>query len=153
LEQTLIILKPDCIQRRLLGRVIQRFEDKGLTVAALKLIQLSTEAAERQYAPHKGKPFYTRLMDYITRGPVVVMVVRGFNAISVCRKLLGATFGSEAEPGTIRGDFAVSATYNLVHGSDGPESARAEIDLYFRPDEILSYETATDTWVKRADEA
>ncbi|MBN1514489.1 MAG: nucleoside-diphosphate kinase [Phycisphaerae bacterium] len=152
MEQTLIILKPDCIQRRLVGRIIQRFEDKGLTVAAMKLMQFSKELAERHYAPHKGKTFYSRLIDYITRGPVVVMVVRGFNAISVCRKLLGATFGSDAEPGTIRGDFAVSATYNLVHGSDGPESARTEIGLYFRPDEVLDYESATDTWVKRADE-
>jgi len=151
-EHTLIVLKPDCVQRRLLGRIIQRFEDKGLTVVAMKLIQLTAELAERQYAPHKGKPFYSRLIQYITRGPVVVMVVYGYNAIGACRKLAGATFGSDAEPGTIRGDFAVSATYNLVHASDGPESARAEIDLYFRPEEILNYQTATDSWVKRADE-
>ena len=152
MEQTLIILKPDCIQRRLIGRIIQRFEDKGLAIAAMKLMQIPRDLAERHYAPHKGKPFYPGLIDYITSGPVVVMVARGHGAISICRKLMGKTFGFDAEPGTIRGDYGMSKTYNLVHGSDGPETAESEIALYFRPDEILTYGTAADAWITKPDE-
>ncbi len=152
MEQTLIILKPDCVQRRLVGRIISRFEEKGLTLAAMKLMRISRELADRHYAVHKGKPFYPGLLDYITSGPVVVMVLAGPRAIEVCRKLMGRTFGYEAEPGTLRGDYGLSRTYNLVHGSDGPESARAEIALYFEPDELLSYTTAESPWVIRPDE-
>jgi nucleoside-diphosphate kinase len=151
-EQTLIILKPDCIQRRLIGRIIQRFEDKGLAIAAMKLMQIPRDLAERHYAPHKGKPFYPGLIDYITSGPVVVMVARGHGAINICRKLMGKTFGFDAEPGTIRGDYGMSKTYNLVHGSDGPETAESEIALYFRPEEILAYGTAADGWITKPDE-
>jgi nucleoside-diphosphate kinase len=124
-EQTLVILKPDCVQRRLVGRIIQRLEDKGLTIVAMKMMQLSKSLAERHYAPHKGKPFYPGLVDYVTSGPVVVMVVQGSQAIDVCRKLMGRTFGYEAEPGTIRGDFGLSKTYNLIHGSATSRSAPA----------------------------
>ena len=152
-ERTLIILKPDCIQRRLLGRVLQRFEDKGLTVAALKLLQIPTELAERHYAPHKAKPFYPGLIEYITSGPVVVLVLAGAGCIDMARKLMGRTFGFEAEPGTIRGDFGASKTYNLVHGSDSPESAETEIALYFRPEELLDYETAAQSWTFKPDES
>jgi nucleoside-diphosphate kinase len=152
MERTLIILKPDCVQRRLIGRIIRRFEDKGLTVAAMKLIQISRDLAERHYAPHKGKPFYPGLIDYITSGPVVVMVVAGSGAIAIARKLMGKTFGFEAEPGTIRGDFGSSKTYNLVHGSDSPETAATEIALYFRPEEILDYVPADAAWIGRPDE-
>ena len=151
-EKTLIILKPDCLQRRLMGRIIQRFEDKGLTVVAMKMMRISTELARRQYAPHQGKPFYPGLIEYITSGPVVVMVVAGPGAVDVCRKLMGETFGFEAEPGTIRGDFGASKTYNLVHGSDAPETAETEIALYFRPQELLDYETATDRWTFKLEE-
>ncbi|MCP4249077.1 MAG: nucleoside-diphosphate kinase [bacterium] len=152
-EKTLIILKPDCIQRRLVGRVLQRFEEKGLTVAAMKLMQISTDLAERHYAPHKGKPFYPGLIEYITSGPVVVLVLAGTGCIDMARKLMGKTFGFEAEPGTIRGDFGASKTYNLVHGSDGPESAETEIALYFRPEELLTYETAAQSWTFKPDES
>jgi len=134
-EQTLIILKPDCVQRRLMGRIIQRFEDKGLTVTAMKMMRISRDLAERHYAPHKGKPFYPGLIEYITSGPVVVMVVAGPRAI-----------------GTIRGDFGASTTYNLVHGSDAPESAATEIALYFTPAEILNYTTPESAWVSKNDE-
>jgi len=151
-EQTLIILKPDCVQRRLLGRILQRFEDKGLTVAAMKLIRITRDLAERHYAPHKGKPFYPPLIDYITSGPVVVAVVAGPGAIAVTRKLMGKTFGFDAEPGTIRGDFGASKTYNLVHGSDSPESATTEIALYFCPEEILDYTQADAAWVCKPNE-
>jgi len=152
-EKTLIILKPDCVQRRLIGRIVQRFEDKGLTLSAMKLMRISPELAERHYSPHKGKPFYPGLIEYVTSGPVVVMVVSGPGCIDICRKLMGRTFGYEAEPGTIRGDFGASKTYNLVHGSDSPESARTEIALYFRPEELLEYETATTKWTFKAGEA
>ena len=151
-EQTLIIIKPDAVQRRLMGRIIRRFEDKGLTIAALKLIQITRELAEKHYGVHKGKPFYAGLVDYITSGPVVVMVVAGPRAISVCRKLMGATFGFDAEPGSIRGDFGASKTYNLVHGSDGPETAAFEIDLYFAPDEIHDTPRTDDSWIARDNE-
>ena len=147
MEKTLIILKPDAIQRRLIGRVIQRFEDKGLIMAGMKLMQISRDLAERHYAPHKGKPFYPGLIDYITSGPVVVMVLAGDRAIEISRKLMGKTFGYEAEPGTIRGDFGASRSYNLVHGSDSPESAETEIALYFTGDELLQYAPAGNEWV------
>jgi nucleoside-diphosphate kinase len=152
MEQTLIILKPDCVQRRLIGRIVSRFEDKGLVIAGMKLMRISRELAERHYAPHKGKPFYPGLIDYITSGPVVVMVVSGPRAIDICRRLMGKTFGYEAEPGTIRGDFGCSRTYNLVHGSDSPETAKFEISLYFQPDEIVAYTTAENCWLGRPDE-
>lgn len=152
MEKTLIILKPDCVQRRLVGTILQRFEQKGLTLAAMKLMQISRELAEQHYAVHKGKPFYPGLIEYITSGPVVLMVIAGPNAISISRKLMGKTFGYEAEPGTIRGDFGSSRTYNLVHGSDAPETAQTEIALYFKPEEILDYTPADYTSVFKPDE-
>ncbi len=152
MEQTLIILKPDCVQRRLMGRIIQRFEDKGLTLAAVRIMRISRELAERHYAVHKGKPFYPGLLDYITSGPVLVMVLAGPGAIAISRKLMGKTFGFDAEPGTIRGDFGLSKTYNLIHGSDSPESAATEIALYFRPEEILDYSTVDAPWITKPDE-
>lgn len=152
MERTLIILKPDCVQRRLIGRVIQRFEDKGLVLAAMKLIRITRDLAERHYAPHQGKPFYPGLIEYITSGPVVVMVVAGPGAINISRKLMGKTFGFDAEPGTIRGDFGSSKTYNLIHGSDSPESAATEIALYFRPEEILDHTLVDRPWTGKPDE-
>ncbi len=152
MERTLLILKPDCLHRRLVGRIIQRFEDKGLTVVGMKLMQISKDLAAQHYAPHEGKPFYPGLISYITSGPVVVMAVEGSGAIAVCRKLMGKTFGYEAEPGTIRGDFGLSKTYNLIHGSDGPETAQFEIALYFNPDELVDYTPATQTWTTKPDE-
>ena len=153
MEKTLIILKPDCVQRRLIGRIIQRFEDKGLTIAAMKLMHVTRELAERHYAVHKDKPFYSGLIEYITGGPVVVMVLAGQGVIDMARRLMGKTFGFEAEPGTIRGDLGASKTYNLVHGSDSPESAETEIALYFKPDELLDYETAAHRWTFKPGES
>ena len=152
MEQTLIILKPDAIQRRLVGRIVQRFEDKGLALAAMKLMQIPRELAERHYAPHKGKPFYPGLIDYITSGPVLVMVLSGNRAIDIDRTLMGKTFGYEAAPGTIRGDFGASRSFNLVHGSDSPESAATEIALYFGKGDVLSYSPAGSQWVFPADD-
>ena len=152
MQQTLIILKPDSIQRRLIGRIVQRFEDKGLTIAGMKLMQISRDLAERHYVLHKGKPFYHGLIDYITSGPVVVMVLAGTGAIDIARKMMGATFGFNAEPGTIRGDYSCSKTYNLIHGSDSPESAETEIALYFDSGDLLDYRTAADNWTFKPDE-
>ena len=147
MERTLIILKPDAIQRRLIGRLIQRFEDKGLVVGGMKLIRISRELAERHYAPHKGKPFYPGLIDYITSGPVVVMVLQGERCIEIARTMMGKTFGYEAAPGTIRGDFGASRSFNLIHGSDAPESAKTEIALYFQEKELLDYAPPDRSWV------
>ena len=147
MERSLIILKPDAVQRRLIGRIIQRFEDKGFAVIGMKLIRITRELAERHYAPHKGKPFYPGLIDYITRGPVVVMVLQGDRCIDITRTLMGKTFGYEAAPGTIRGDFGASRTYTLVHGSDSPESAATEIALYFTEDELIDYAPIGSDWV------
>ena len=147
MEQTLIILKPDAVQRRLIGRLIQRFEDKGLVIAGMKFMRISPALAERHYAPHQGKPFYPGLIDYITSGPVVVMVLLGPRCIQIARDLMGLTFGYEATPGTIRGDFGASRTYNLVHGSDSPESAATEIRLFFADEELLDYAPSDSDWV------
>jgi len=146
-EKTLIILKPDSLQRGLVGRIIGRFEDKGFQIVGLKAMQISRELAERHYAVHQGKPFYARLIAYITSSPVVVMVVQAVGGIAVARKLMGATFGSKAEPGTIRGDFGLSNSFNLIHGSDSPEAAAAEIALYFRPEELLDWPRGNEKWV------
>lgn len=152
MERTLVILKPDAVQRGLIGRITTRFEEKGLIVAAMKLTHISRHLAERHYSPHKEKPFYPGLIDYITAAPVVVMVLAGPQAIAVTRKLMGKTFGFDAEPGTLRGDFGLSKTYNLVHGSDSPDSAATEIELYFKSGELLDYNRASDAWVTKTDE-
>ena len=147
MERTLIILKPDAVQRRLIGRIIQRFEDKGLIVVGMKLMRISRKLAERHYAPHKGKPFYPGLIDYVTSGPVVVMVLAGDRGIEIARTLMGTTFGYAAAPGTIRGDFGASRSFNLVHGSDSAESAETEIGLYFTEAELLNYAPVGNEWI------
>lgn len=147
METTLIILKPDAVQRGLMGRIIARFEDKGLQIVGCKLMTISRELAAEHYAMHRDKPFYEGLVGFMTSSPVLVMAVRGVGAIDVCRKMMGATFGSRAEPGTIRGDFGVSNSFNLIHGSDGPETARAELERFFSRDELASFERALDRWV------
>src|SRR5579884_807962 len=147
MEKTLILLKPDCVHRRLVGSVWQRFEQKGLRLAGMKLVQASRQLAEQHYAVHKGKPFYNSLLDFLTAGPTVALVWEGREAVLVARTLMGATDGTKAPPATIRGDFALSVQNNLVHGSDSPENAKAEIALWFKPEEMISY-TATDAaWV------
>src|SRR6478752_9110888 len=123
MEKTLVLLKPDCLQRRLVGTVLQRFEQKGLRLAGLKLVQASRELAEKHYAVHKGKPFYESLLTFLTSGPTVAMVLEGREAVAACRALMGLTDGAKSPPGTIRGDFGLSVQNNLVHGSDSPENA------------------------------
>src|ERR1700760_1720481 len=138
MQRTLIIFKPDCVQRRLVGAILQRFETKGLRIAALKLIRVDRALGEKHYAEHKGKPFFEGLIDFITAAPVVVGVLEGPEAITVVRTMLGAT-SAAAAPGTIRGDYSISKQNNLIHGSDGPESAAREIAMWFRPEELAGY--------------
>ncbi len=147
MQRTLILLKPDCVQRRLVGEVICRFERKGLRLAALKLVQTGRDLAEKHYAVHKGKPFYESLLGFLTSGPTVAMVWEGREAVLVARTLMGPTDGTKAPPATIRGDFAISVQNNLVHGSDSPENAAAEIALWFRPEELVSYQPTDTAWV------
>jgi nucleoside-diphosphate kinase len=146
-QQTLIIVKPDALQRGLTGAILETFEQKGLRLAALKLTQIDRQLAERHYAVHQGKPFYEGLVDFITSGPVVVGVLEGPDAIDATRNLMGATNPVSAAPGSIRGRFALTIGQNLIHGSDSAENARYEIDLFFRPDELLSYQRDVDRWV------
>jgi nucleoside-diphosphate kinase len=147
MQRTLILLKPDCVHRRLVGTLTQRFEQKGLRLAGLKLVQASRALAEQHYAVHKGKPFYDSLLQFLTAGPTVAMVWEGREAVAVCRTLMGPTDGTKAPPATIRGDFALSVQNNLVHGSDSPENAAAEIALWFRPDELVTYQPADAAWI------
>jgi nucleoside-diphosphate kinase len=147
METTLIILKPDAVQRGLMGRIIGRFEDKGLQIVGCKLMQISQDLAAKHYEAHQSKGFYPGLVKFMTSSPVLVMAVRGVGAIGICRKMMGATFGSKAEGGTIRGDFGASNSFNLIHGSDGPEAAEREISLFFRPEEVLSYSRAGEAWI------
>jgi len=147
LETTLIILKPDAVQRGLMGEIIARFERKGLQIVGAKMMQISQDLAERHYESHKGKPFYEGLVRFMTSSPVLVLAIRGVGAIHICRSLMGATFGSKAEAGTIRGDYGVSNSFNLVHGSDSPEAAQREMELFFENNEVLAYERPGDQWV------
>ncbi len=147
MEQTLVLLKPDALQRRLVGRIVSRFEEKGLRLAAIKMMWLAREVAERHYAEHTEKPFFNQLVEFITSGPLVAMVVEGDKAIDTVRRLMGKTDPKQAEPGTIRGDFGLAVTCNLVHGSDSPQSARREIPLFFVDEEILDYEMPDGKWL------
>lgn len=147
MERTLIIIKPDAVQRQLVGRILCRFEEKGLQIVAGRFMRISRELAQRHYAVHHGKDFYEPLLDYITSGPVMVLVLQGPRAIEICRKLMGATFGYQAEPGTIRGDFGTSTSFNLIHGSDAPESAEKEIKLFFDDEQLLDYQLANQHWL------
>jgi nucleoside-diphosphate kinase len=147
LERTLVIIKPDAVQRGLIGEIVTRFERRGMRIAALKLIHIDEALARRHYAIHEGKPFYEPLIRYITSSPVVVMVLEGNDAIEIVRRTMGATHPAEATPGTIRADFGLEIGRNLVHGSDGPETAAFEVPLFFTEDEILSYGRDTDRWI------
>jgi len=147
MQQTLILLKPDAVQRRLVGEIIARFERKGLRLAGLKLVQSSRELAEKHYAVHKGKPFYESLLSFLTSGPTVALVLEGREAVAVGRSLMGLTDGAKAPPGTIRGDFAISVQNNLVHGSDSPENALLEIALWFTPAELVKCTGTDAAWV------
>jgi len=147
IQKSLVIVKPDGVQRGLSTAILERLERRGLKIAGLKLMQVSRELAERHYGEHQGKPFYEGLVSYITSGPVVVAVFEGPNAVSIIRTTMGATNAAQAAPGTIRGDFAIEIGRNLIHGSDSPESAAREVDLFFSSDGVLSYERDIDRWI------
>jgi nucleoside-diphosphate kinase len=152
MERTLILLKPDCVQRRLIGAIISRFENKGLNVIAMKMLQVTPELSKQHYAEHVEKPFYPTLEAFITGAPVVAMILEGLESIRVVRDILGATSGLKAAAGTIRGDFSSSRQMNLVHASDGPEAAAREIELYFDANEICEYEPTLTPWYRASDE-
>lgn len=152
MERTLIILKPDAVQRGLMGQILTRFEQKGLKTVGAKFARIPRATLEQHYADHKGKKFYEGLVGFMAKSPVLILALEGKGAITVCRKMMGATFGSKAEPGTIRGDFGISDSFNLIHGSDSPEAAARELKLFFRDDELVSYDQVSSTWVYDADE-
>ncbi|WP_440059013.1 nucleoside-diphosphate kinase [Thermogladius sp. 4427co] len=138
-ERTLVMIKPDGVRRGLVGEIISRFEKKGFRIVGLKMLRMSRELAEKFYSVHKGKQFFESLIEFITSGPVVAMVIEGDSAISVARLMIGATDGRQALPGTIRGDYSLSKTENVIHASDSPESASYEIGLLFREEELVSW--------------
>ena len=147
IERTLVIIKPDAVQRHLVGRILSRFEDKGLKLVAARFMHISDALARKHYAVHKDKPFFDGVVRYLSASPALVVVLEADGAIGMARKLMGKTFGNEAEPGTIRGDFGASRRFNLVHGSDSPDSAAYEIGLYFQPDELVEYQPADKDWI------
>lgn len=146
MERTLVIIKPDAVQRGLIGETVSRLERRGLKIVGMKLMQIDEELARRHYSVHRGKPFFEGLIEYITSAPVVVMVVEGPKAIEAVRLTMGATDPVNAAPGTIRGDYALDILRNLVHGSDGPDTARAEVALFFGENELVSWTRDTDRW-------
>ncbi|NLC11428.1 MAG: nucleoside-diphosphate kinase [Firmicutes bacterium] len=147
MERTFVMLKPDAVQRNLVGELISRLEKKGLKICALKMLSISRELAERHYEEHKEKPFFQELVSFITSGPVVAMVCEGQNAFEIVRKLMGATDPLKAEPGTIRGDYAIYMGNNIIHGSDSYKSAEKEINLFFDKDEVINYSKDVDKWI------
>jgi len=147
MERTLVIIKPDAVQRGLIGEILARLERRGLKIVGMKLMQIDQDLARRHYAIHQGKPFFEGLIDYITSAPVVVMVAEGPRAIEVVRCTMGATHPADAAPGTIRADYALEIGRNLVHGSDGPDTARSEIALFFDREELVSWQRDSDKWI------
>ncbi|WP_042707522.1 nucleoside-diphosphate kinase [Methanobrevibacter wolinii] len=147
IQKTYVMLKPDAVGRRLMGKIISRFEEKGLKIVAMKLRMIPGELAKEHYGEHKDKPFFEGLIEYITSGPVLTMVIEGDEAISVIRKMVGATNPQEADVGTIRGDFGMDTGRNIIHASDAPESAEREINLFFDEDEIVDYSMSDNSWI------
>ena len=147
MEQTYLMIKRDGVQRGLCGEILSRFEKKGLKIVAMKLMVIPKETAENHYAEHKERPFFPSLISYITSGPVLAMVLEGENAVSVCRNMMGKTNPSESAPGTIRGDYAMVTGLNIIHGSDSPESAKREISIFFKPEELVTYDRTSDKWI------
>lgn len=152
MQRSLVLLKPDCVERRLVGQLISRFEAKGLRMVAMKLIRITPELSKKHYAEHVSKPFYPGLESFITGSPVVAMAIEGLEAIAVIRNMLGATSGLKAAPGTIRGDFSCSRQMNLVHASDGEEAAARELELYFDTAEFCDYEPMIAPMLQASDE-
>ena len=147
MEKTFLMVKPDGVQRNLIGEIVNRFEQKGFQLVGAKLMQIPTELAEQHYGEHKERPFFGELVDFITSGPVFAMVWEGENVISTARLMMGATNPKESAPGTIRGDFAVTVGKNIIHGSDSPESAEREIGLFFKQEELVAYAKDANNWI------
>jgi len=148
MERTFIAIKPDAVQRGLIGEIIQRFEKMGFKIVGMKMMHIDNSIAEKHYAEHIGKPFFERLVKFITSGPIVAMVLEGENAVKVARKVLGATNPQEAAPGTIRADYGQVMSRNIIHGSDSIDSAKREISIFFKPEEIIeSFNRTTDIWI------
>lgn len=148
MERTFLAIKPDGVQRALVGEIIHRFESKGFTLVGLKFMKVSRELAEQHYGVHREKPFFSGLVDFITSGPVVAMVWEGDGVVAAARKMIGATNPLSAEPGTIRGDFGVNIGRNIIHGSDAPETAQQEVSLWFKEEELASWEPSLTSWIK-----
>ncbi|MCB8979595.1 MAG: nucleoside-diphosphate kinase [Ardenticatenaceae bacterium] len=148
MERTLILVKPDGVQRGLMGEIVARFERRGLKLLGMKFIQMSQELANQHYAVHKERPFFNDLVSYITSGPVLAMVWEGKDAIAAARSTIGATKPAEAAPGSIRGDFGMEIGRNLVHGSDSPENGDKEANLFFKPEELVTWTRATESWIR-----
>jgi nucleoside-diphosphate kinase len=146
-QRTFVMIKPDGVQRGFIGEIINRFEKKGLKIVAMKMVSVSKDLAEKHYGVHKGKPFFEPTVKYITSSPVVAMVLEGFNAIELVRNMMGKTNPAEATPGSIRGDFGQFIGRNIVHGSDGLDTAKFEIDLWFKPEEISKYSRIDEKWL------
>ncbi len=147
MERTYLMVKPDGVQRNLVGEIVSRFENKGFQLVGAKLLTVTKETAETHYAEHKERPFFGELVDFITSGPVFAMVWEGENVINTARKMMGATNPADSEPGTIRGDYAAKLSMNVIHGSDSPESAEREIGIFFKKEELISYEKTINPWV------
>jgi nucleoside-diphosphate kinase len=147
MERTLVLAKPDAVQRGLVGEILSRFERKGLKVVGLRLLEVPRDLAERHYAVHAGKHFYAGLVEFITSGPVAAIALEGPDAIATVRRMVGRTMPNEAEPGTIRGDLGISGLRNLIHASDAPETSAAELDLWFGTDALVDYRRDVDAWI------
>ena len=147
MERTFVMIKPDGVQRGLVGEIVRRFEARGLKIVGMKMLQMSNDFAKKHYEVHIGKPFFDGLLKYITSGPVVAMVLEGTEAVAAARATMGATNPAKAAPGTIRADLGLEMGHNLIHGSDGPETAQTEIALWFKPEELLSYSRTIDAWI------
>jgi len=148
MERTFVMVKPDGVQRNLIGEIVMRIERKGYQLIGAKLMMVPRELAEAHYAEHKGKPFFDELIQFITSGPVFAMVWQGEQVIAAIRKLMGKTNPVEAEPGSIRGDYGISMGMNIIHGSDSPANAEREINLWFKPEELHDYEKTIDSWIR-----
>ena len=150
MERTLVLMKPDAVQRGVAGAIIARFERRGLRIVAMKMIQMDKALAQRHYAVHQSKPFFNDLVKFITSNPIIAAVFEGKNAVEVVRQTMGETNSAKASPGTIRGDFGIDLQYNLVHGSDSVDNAAKEISIFFSPEEILKYSRDIDRWITGA---
>ena len=152
METTLILIKPDAIQRNFIGKIIKRFEEKGLRIVGLKMLQMTELLAEKHYVEHIGKPFYPALIKFMTSSPIIAIAIEGVGAVEVCRKMTGATFGIKAEPGTIRGDFGISTSFNLIHSSENREAAARELPIFFEANEIFKYSKSLDFWISHEED-